>query len=245
MWSSRGQLTGVGLSQGSRDRARELPPLGGPLASLTADDRGDLAALGTWRSFETGEALLQQGAPSRDLFIITEGRIRVVMATAAGEELLLAVLGAGSTVGELSVLDGEPRSASALALEPVVALRVGGNSFGQFLLAHPRAVVGLLRVLSGRLRAADELRLQLSIAPAEQRLARGLLALAAQHGEITDDGIHLTAPLSQADLAGYVGLSREAVNQGLRALREADVVATARRSLTIRDLDGLRARAAG
>jgi CRP-like cAMP-binding protein len=202
-------------------------------------------ALGTWGTYQAGEALVQQGGSSRDLFVITEGRVRVVMATAAGDELLLAVLGPGSTVGELSVLDGEPRSASAFALEPVRALRVGGRSFGQFLLARPQAVVGLLRVLSGRLRAADELRLQLSIAPAEQRLARGLLALAAQHGRVTDEGVRLAAPLSQADLAGYVGLSREAVNQGLRALREAGLVATARRSVMILDLDGLRGRAAG
>jgi CRP-like cAMP-binding protein len=131
------------------------------------------------------------------------------------------------------------------ALEPVRALRVGGQAFGHFLLARPQAVVGLLRVLSERLRAADELRLGLAISPAEQRLARGLLALAAAHGRVTDDGVRVAAALSQADLAAYVGLSREAVNQALRTLREDGLVATARRSVTILDLDGLRARAAG
>lgn len=224
---------------------RVLPPLDGPLGVLDDVARTDLAAIGTWCTFDTGDVLVRQGEPSRDLYVLTDGRVRVVMATPAGDELLLAVLGAGGTVGELAVLDGEARSASVVALEPVTALRVGGRSFGQFLLARPAAVVGLLRVLSARLRAADELRLGLSIAPAEQRLARGLLALAAQHGRVTDDGLRVTASLSQADLAAYVGLSREAVNQALRAFREADLVTTARRTVTIIDLDGLRARAHG
>lgn len=207
--------------------------------------RDDLAALGTWRSFEAGAPLVHQGSPSRDLFVLAEGRVRVVMTTPEGDELLLAVLGPGATVGELSVLDGEPRSATVMALEPVRALRVDGRSFGQFLLARPQAVVGLLRVLSRRLRDADERRLDLSVAPAEQRLARGLLALAAEHGEVVEHGVRLTAPLSQADLAAYVGLSREAVNQALRALREHELVETGRRSVTITDLAGLRARATG
>jgi len=212
---------------------------------LDAADRDDLAALGTWCEYDTGEPLLHQGAPSRDLYVLVDGRVRIVMTTPEGDELLLAVLGPGATVGELSALDGEPRSATVLALEPVRALRVSARSFGQFLLARPQAVVGLLRVLSGRLRAADERRLGLSVAPAEQRLARGLLSLAAEHGRVIDDGVRLTALLSQADLAAYVGLSREAVNQALRALREDGLVATARRSVTILDLDGLRARATG
>lgn len=225
---------------GGRQR---LPALAGPLAVLDDAARDDLLALGTWRTFSAGQALVHQGGPSRDLFVLVEGRVRVVLTTPDGGELLLAVLGPGGTVGELSVLDGEPRSASVFALEPVRALRVGGTSFGQFLLARPRAVVGLLRVLSARLRAADELRLQLSVAPAEQRLARGLLALAAEHGTLAGDGIHVDAPLSQSDLAAYVGLSREAVNQALRSLRELGLVATARKSLTVVDLEGLRDRA--
>lgn len=228
---------------GVRGRPR-LPALAGPLGVLDDQARDDLVAIGTWRTFTTGQALVHQGGPSRDLYVLAEGRVRVVMTTPDGVELLLAVLGPGGTVGELSVLDGRPRSASVLALEPVRALRIGGSAFGQFLLARPRAVVGLLRVLSGRLRSADELRLHLAVAPAEQRLARGLLALAAEHGVVAADGIQLDAPLSQSDLAAYVGLSREAVNQALRSLRELGLVVTARRSLTVTDLDGLRDRAA-
>lgn len=224
---------------------RRVPPLAGPLAGLDVAARDDLAAVGTWCTYDVGQPLMQQGEPSHDLYVLVDGRVRVVMTTSQGDELLLAVLGAGTTVGELSVLDGRPRSATVYALEPVAALRVGAKAFGQFLLVRPSVVVGLLRVLSGRLRAADELRLGLAIAPAEQRLARGLLALAAEHGQPTQDGVRLRASLSQADLAAYVGLSREAVNQALRGLREAGVVATARRSVTILDLDAMRARATG
>lgn len=222
-----------------------LPPLAGPLSALDERSRAELVALGTWRSFDRGDTLMRQGGSSRALFVIATGRVRVVMTTADGDELLVAILGPGETVGELSVLDGQPRSASVSAIEPVRALRVDGAAFGRFLLARPQAVVGLLRVLSARLRTADELRLQLTVAPTEQRLARCLLRLAAEHGEIRPDGVHISARLSQADLASYVGASREAVNQALANLRDAGLVQTARMSLTIADLGGLRARAGG
>lgn len=222
-----------------------LPPLAGPLAVLDDQGREALAAAGSWRRFQPGEILLRQGAASSALYVMADGRVRVVMSTADGDELLVAVLGGGQTVGELSVLDGQPRSATVVALEPVRALRVDGAAFGRFLLARPAVVVGMLRVLSGRLREADQLRLQLSVAPAEQRLARCLLGLAADHGQIGATGIRITARLSQADLASYVGVSREVVNQILGRFRDAGLVATARQSITILDLDALRARAGG
>lgn len=236
---------GWDLSSRPDDARRRLPPLDGPLGALDEESRAALAAIGTWCSFDAGTPLVHQGSPSRDLYVLVDGRVRVVMTTPGGDELLLAVLGPGGTVGELAVLDGAPRSATVVALEPVRALRVSSTSFGHFLLARPQAVVGVLRVLSARLRAADELRLDLAVASAEQRLARGLLALAAEHGHVTDEGVRITAPLRQSDLAAYVGLSREAVNQALRALREQGLVATARRSVTILDLEGLRTHATG
>lgn len=221
----------------------ELPPLEGALAVLDDQARRALVAAGSWRRFQPGEILIRQGSTSRALYVLAHGRVRVVMSTADGDELLVAVLGPGQTVGELSVLDRQPRSATVVALEPVHALRVEGTTFERFLLARPGLMVGMLRVLSGRLRDADQLRLQLSVAPAEQRLARCLLGLAADHGRIGAAGIHITPRLSQADLASYVGASREAVNQILRRFRDDGLVATARQSITILDLDALRARA--
>lgn len=223
----------------------ELPPLAGPLAVLDDQARAALVAAGSWRRFQPGEFLMRQGGASRALYVLAEGRVRVVMSTADGDELLVAVLGPGQAAGELSVLDGQPRSATVIALEPVRALRVEGNAFGRFLLSRPALVVGMLRVLSGRLRDADELRLQLSVTPAEQRLARCLLELAADHGQIEAAGIRITLRLSQADLASYVGTSREAVNQILGRFRDGGLVATARQSITILDLEGLRVRAGG
>ena len=220
-----------------------MPPLAGPLSSLDEEARADLARLGRWERFEPGETLMRQGGSSRSLYVVVAGRVRVVMTTEDGDELLVAVLGPGETVGELSVLDGAPRSATVTAMDPVEALRIEGRDFGNFLLARPQAVVGALRVLSRRLRLADELRLQLSVAPAEQRLARCLLEMAAAHGEVNDDGIRIAAPLSQADLASYVGASRELVNQTLGQFREDGLVVTARRRVTISDLEGLRLRA--
>lgn len=240
----RSPLEGRRADADRRAEAR-LPALHGPLAVLDEDDRDALAALGSWREYGSGETLMRQGGSSRALFVLAAGRVRVVMTTPEGDELLVAILGPGEAVGELSVLDGRPRSATVVAIQPVRALRVDRGAFGSFLLARPRAVVGLLRVLSARLRTADQLRLQLVSSPTEQRLARALLALAAEHGEVDPDGVRIDPPLSQADLADYVGASREAVNQALGHLRDDGLVVTGRLSLTITDLDGLRARAGG
>ena len=220
-------------------------PLSGPLAGLGEAAAADLAAAGSVRRHEAGETLMVQGGPSDCLYVLLEGRVRVTVVDAGGHELLLDLLGPGDTVGELSVVDGRPRSATVSAIEPGRALRVAAPRFVRFLQEHPRAVVALLRVLAGRLRDADEARLRLVAERTDQRVARRLLELAAEHGELDGTDVRITAPLTQAELASWVGASREGVSYALRELREAGAISVDRRAITVHDLALLRERALG
>lgn len=222
-----------------------LPPLSGPLSTLGDAALGELAADGTVRSYDAGEALLHQGGPSDCLYVLLEGRVRVTVVDAEGHELLLDLLGPGDTVGELSVIDGRPRSATVSAIEPGRALRVPSAQFVRYLQQHPRAAVALLQVLAQRLRESDDTRLRLAAERTDQRVARRLLELAARHGEPDGAGVRITAPLTQAELAAWVGASREGVSYALRELREAGAIAVDRRVITVRDLALLRQQALG
>lgn len=219
-----------------------LPTLSGPLAAL-GDAVSDLAAAGSVRSHEAGETLMVQGGPSDCLYVLLEGRVRVTVVDGDGRELLLDLLGPGDTVGELSLIDGGPRSATVSAIEPGRALRIATPRFVRFVEAHPRAATALLRVLAGRLRESDEARLRLVSERTDKRVARRLLQLAAEHGRVDGDSVRITAPLTQAELAAWVGASREGVSHALRDLREAGAITVDRKAITVRDLALLRARA--
>ena len=223
----------------------DLPPLSGPLAGVGDEASAALGSLGSVRRYDAGEFLMHQGGPSDSLYVLLEGRVRVTVVDADGHELLLDLLGPGDTVGELSVIDGRGRSASVSSIEPGSALRVPAPQFARFLEEHPRAALALLRVLAQRLRESDETRLSMAASRTDQRVARRLLELAAEHGEPDGHDIRITAPLTQAELASWVGASREGVSYALRELREAGAITVDRRAITVHDLALLRERALG
>ena len=137
-------------------------------------------------------------------------------------------------------MDGAPRSASIAALEPGVALVLPIKAFVDFLRGHGDAAIALLQLITGRLRDADRRRVETAAYDIPARVARRLVELADRFGEQEARGVRIAVALSQDELAGYVGASREAVAKALRVLRDRGLVSTGRRTLTVLDLDGLR-----
>jgi CRP-like cAMP-binding protein len=160
--------------------------------------------------------------------------------TDEGREIVLAVRGPGELLGELSTIDGEPRSATGSALGPVEALTVGAEAFVGFLEEYPRVALVLLRTLTRRLREATRRRIEYGAMDTTGRVATRLLELAEQYGEASGDSVRILLPLSQEELAGWVGASREAVSKALGALRARGWIATHRRGITILDPTALR-----
>lgn len=216
-------------------------PLRGPLSVLEGADHDALLAITTTRTYRADEVLVRQGERVRDVHVLLDGRATVVRTTPQGREVLLALRGPGDTLGELAALDPAPRTATATALERLSSLVVPGDRFISFLRARPTAMLALLQLLARRQRESDRRLVDTRAHEAITRLARHLLELGARYGEASPDGLELAVPLSQQQLADWVGVSREAVSAGLRRLREQGVVTTGRMRITLRDVDRLRA----
>jgi CRP/FNR family cyclic AMP-dependent transcriptional regulator len=216
---------------------------GGTFMGLLDDEsRAAVATLGRQRSYRRGAVLLLEGDRSDHVFIIREGRIKVVATTAGGQDLLLAVRGPGELVGELAALTNgtEPRTASMVALDPIVAQVITGPDFVAFLEERPRVLMIVLRKIMERLRDADRRRIEFGSQHTMGRVAGYLAEMAERHGRPLDNGIEIGVALSQEELAGYIVASRESVARALMTLRRRGLITTGRRSVVVLDLDGLR-----
>jgi CRP/FNR family cyclic AMP-dependent transcriptional regulator len=229
----------------------ELPAVGSFLGSLAADERTALGAIGHARSYRRGERMILEGDQNDTTYLVLEGRVRVFTGTPEGNEVTLCVRGPGDLIGEMGALDpGGRRSASVIALEPVRCRVIAARELQDFLEAHPRSALALLRLVIGRLRGADRRRTEFGPYDATRRLARVLMEAAdeaagasASRGGRRDGaagGVQLGLALSQHELSGLIGASRESVARGMAELRRRGLVTTGRRSVTISDADGLR-----
>jgi CRP-like cAMP-binding protein len=203
------------------------------LEALTAEEARDLRSRAVTRRFRRDATLMSQGeAPGRVLGI-EKDRAKVTAITEDGRELVLAFAGPGDLLGELSALGGSARAATVRALEPLSALAMASGDFTAFLDAHPRVALVILRVVIARLRAADRQQVEFAAYQTVTRVGRRLVELAERYGEETDDGIRITLPISQEELAGWVGASREAITKALHDLREVGLIVTRRRHITV------------
>jgi CRP-like cAMP-binding protein len=219
-------------------------PSTGFLAALGPDARQDLFDRAIRRSFRRGAVLFHEGGSSDRVVVVLSGRVKVSTVTSDGKEIVLAFRGPGDLLGELSALDGEPRSATVAALESVEALALTVDDFRAFVAAHPPVALLLLEMLSRRLRDADRKRVEYGAHDTLGRVAARLVELAERYGERVSRGLRITLPISQEELAGWTGSSREAVSKALHALRGLGWVITERRRITVLDLDALRRRSA-
>lgn len=211
------------------------------LARLAPADLKALAGKGRLRSFRSGVTIFGQGEPGVSLHVVVSGAVRINVLSDGGEEATLALLGPGECVGDLSLLDGRPRSASAVAAQTTRTLVVTRDDFARWLAARPKAALALLETLSLRVRRADEALADLAFLDLPHRLAKQLVALALGHPEVQAkgqrEGIRLR--ITQSQLAAMLGVSRESVNKQLNALARSGVLRLGRGSVTVLDVDGL------
>jgi CRP-like cAMP-binding protein len=156
-----------------------------------------------------------------------------------GYEAMLALCGPGELLGELSTLDGAPRSASAVALGEVEATIVPARDLERVLDASPDAAAALLRIVAARLRDVDRKWLEFAALDTLGRVATRVVELCERFGVPGDDGIRIELALSQDDLAAWCGASRQATVKALRTLRELGLVSTARHTLVVHDLEAV------
>jgi CRP-like cAMP-binding protein len=176
-----------------------------------------------------------EGDEPHDVVLVEAGQVRVHVTGSEGDEIVLDVLGPGELLGELSAVDGRPRSATAVALTVIELTAVGSRAFSSFLDEQPRLLRALLETTIGRLRTSNRRQLEYGTADALGRLCGRLLELADRFGVPGVDGIVVDAPLTQSELAQWCGLSREAVVKSLRSLRTLGWITNTGQSVTILD----------
>ena len=199
-----------------------------------------LEQIATRRSYPRGSIVYHRGEDAGSVFVLIEGRVKVSAPALDGREAVLGFRGPGDLVGELGAIDGRPRSASVAALEPVTALACARSDFRALVDSSPPVSAALLRVVVERLRHADAERADFGAHDVLGRVARRLCELADRFGDEGENGIEITLPLSQEELAGWCGASREAVSKALTTMRSLGWIETRRRAVVITDVAQLR-----
>lgn len=190
--------------------------------------------------YKTRAAIFHEGDPGGAMLMVLSGQIKISAVTANGKECVLAFMGAGDVIGEITLLDGGPRTATAIAMEPSRVLELTRATFIQTLEASPKTALKVIEVLCKRLRTTNEMVEDATLLAAAPRLARTLLRLAKSNGIEKDEEITIDLSLSQGTLGAYAGLLRESVNRQLRSWESESIVTKRDNKLVILDQAALK-----
>jgi CRP-like cAMP-binding protein len=214
-------------------------------AGLPDPERARLGSLLRARAYARGEVIVLVGDEGSSLCLIAEGRIRIQLTGSDGREVVINVYGPGEIFGEMALLDGEPRSADAIAQDAARVFWLQRDDFEAFLDSHHRAAMTMLASLSRRLRHTTRVVQDATFRDVPARLARVLLDLAATSGEAGQQGIRIETRVTRCELAAMVGASRETVNRALRGFEQRELIRWDGNRLLIAKPDLLRARSEG
>jgi CRP/FNR family cyclic AMP-dependent transcriptional regulator len=198
------------------------------LAPLTEQTLRAIAQEGIVRAYPKGAILINEGDTSESLFIILSGRVKVYASNAAGREIVLSFFGPGEYVGEMS-LDGSPRSASVMTVEPTTCALITRAIFRDFMLAHPDFAMHLIGKLIQRVRVTTENVKSLALSDVYGRLVRLITTLAVErYGVVT-----VPEKLTQQDIAERVGASRDMISRLLKDLVGGGYLSIQDRTITV------------
>jgi CRP/FNR family cyclic AMP-dependent transcriptional regulator len=249
-----GRDDGPPRSDGPRRGPRGVTPSGG---APPGGEIGELFAAGRRVVLRPGSVVVSEGDDSGRVILVISGRLKVSSYSEGGRETVLGFRGRGDLIGELAAIDGEPHLATVTVVEPAEIVTLTADRFVEGLRDRPEAALSVLRTVIARLRDADRKRAEFADLPADARVAERLVELAA--GPVTESDVPprdaLTGPaaadagrtstpvalaITQAEIAGWVGCSREAANRALNRFRGDGLVAIGRGRVTVLDVEGLR-----
>lgn len=176
------------------------------------------------RRYPGGQALFHMGDEGGSLHIIERGRVKVTIPSSSGEELILAILGAGDFLGELSLFDGKPRSATVQALEETETLCLRREDLLALMRNRFPVVEKILEVLARRIRDTDTLLAESHFLDITSRLAKKILDLGEAYGVREGEHVRIGVKITQKELASMIGATRESINKQLKALRDQGLV---------------------
>ena len=197
----------------------------GILPSLPIQFSGQLLAKAKPHSLAEREVLFQAGDVADGCYRLDQGLLKVSIASPQGDERILTILGPGSIVGELAIIDGLPRSATVVAVRDCQLSFISREAFLGCLREYPEIYGDLVSTLVSRLREADEAMAAASFLTVKARVARALLELAEHLGRETESGrIVILHKIRQSDIAAMAGVARENVSRTLTELKRRGLI---------------------
>ena len=172
------------------------------------------------KKFESGNLIFLEESEGKNLFFVIEGSVKVTRLSKDGREVILAMLNAGDFFGEMSLLDGEARSANVIALEKTEVLSLNRDDFLVVLHDYPKIAIQLLKEMTSRLRKSDRQIVSLSLSDAEKRIALCIVRFADEQGVIKNGQVTIPKIPIQQDIANMAGTSRETVSRAMSLLTE-------------------------
>lgn len=185
-----------------------------------------------------GELLYAPGQKSEILFILRRGRVRIYKMVGS-RELTLAVVGAGTVFGEMSLTAQRMHDSFAEATEPSEVSLLGVEDFKELVLSHPEVGLRVVELLGERLRVQEERLAEIALKAVPARLASLILRLVEAEGVVKGGVYEVDTPYTHRELATMIGANREAVTKALGGLRRAGMIEVRRRRIRVKDVEAL------
>ena len=202
-------------------------------SDLSKSDLTKISDRMTQRTFAKNQMILLEDDLGQTFFVISKGSVKITRLSDDGREVILAMLGEADFFGEMSLLDGDGRSANVVALEASEVLTLARNEFLDILEKYPKISICLLEELTHRLRKSDQQIESLSLSDVEQRIGITLIRLAEELGTIKQGSVTITNLPFQQDIANMAGTSRETVSRTFKLLEEKGLLSRQGRHLVI------------
>ncbi len=217
-----------------------LPSLSGieMLGGLADSDREVLARSCRWHRYAAKQFVFSHEDETNDVYFVVTGQVRVTIYSASGKEVSFADLSAGASFGEISAIDGLPRSATVVALSDTVLASLPAEAFRKLLFDHPDVAADMMHYLVGLIRRLSDRVVEFNVLAVRNRIHAELLRLSQDHGTGGNSATIAPAP-THAEIASRVSTHREAVTRELNHLSRGGLIERRSGKLIIHDVDRL------
>ena len=195
-----------------------------------------LNCLCRWRNFEQEELILNLNDKSTDVYFIVQGEVRVTVFSESGRRVIMRDLKPGDHFGEYAAIDGDPRSATIVAMNRTIVAQMPSETFNDLLVEHPVLALKVMKEMVGVIRTLNERVVEFSTLGVKDRIHAELLRL-AQAGRIVEGSGRISPPPTHAEIAARISTHREAVTRELKKLEREGIIEKTKGSIVIVDIE--------